>query len=267
MHINSRDYYFQAHVNAQRGFYFDSISEIFDGAYIATSNLIPDPYWNYVFFSNGSSLRENDIIELEKHFANYERTVSVLLSEDDPVIGEAWFKKYFEEFSGDTWMVASELREGPHLKESNFSIEVITSLEQISAACSVFEDAYLLPSPDGVGYSGLPPAYVEAFRRGLERSTNFRSLHCLGSFEGNPVAIASCYFTGRSAGIYNVAVSRNNRRRGFGKKISGWIFKKAKVIGASDVFLQTEPDSEVQRLYEGLGFSVLMKGILFTKKA
>ena len=88
---------------------------------------------------------------------------------------------------------------------TELELRPIEDTEDIEMACEVFNNAYLTPNEDGVGYSGLPPAYTEAFRLGLTRSKAFGSIHLLGISNGKPVAIASAFFSGRSAGIYNVA--------------------------------------------------------------
>ena len=150
---------------------------------------------------------------------------------------------------------------------TELELRPIEDTEDIEMACEVFNNAYLTPNEDGVGYSGLPPAYTEAFRLGLTRSKAFGSIHLLGISNGKPVAIASAFFSGRSAGIYNVAVSREARLRGFGSSISKSIVAASSSLGIRDFFLQTEPESKVQDMYASIGFEVLTRGTIFSPAA
>lgn len=258
------EYFFHAHFNAQRGFYFDAVSEIVPGVFSAGSSIIEDPYWNYCFLGNSRNIESLELKQLESHLPVKGRELSFLLPSDHALEREDWFQEKYQEFSGDTWMVAKRSQLNLENLLPGLVLQEIGDQRSIEMACQVFNDAYLSVSEDGVGYSGLPPAYTNAFRLGLQRSESFGSVHLLGTSDGNPVAVASCFFAGRSAGIYNVAVSRFARKQGFGTSISKSIVAHGARFGIDDFFLQTEPESKVQEMYARIGFKVLTRGKLFS---
>lgn len=264
MNSSKHQYYFQAHINAQRGFYFDAVAEPLSGVFSACSTIIEDPFWNYCFLDDVREIQESELERLQELLPVRGRALSFLLPADHQLMSEDWFRRRYMEFYGDTWMVAT--REQLRLDGLSPTLELraIKDSRDIDMACEVFNDAYLAPDEDGVGYSGLPPAYTEAFRLGLTRSKSFGSLHLLGLSDGKPVAIASAYFSGRSVGIYNVAVSREARRCGFGSSISKSIVAEGLSLGIGDFFLQTEPESNVQDMYASIGFEILTRGTIFS---
>lgn len=267
MNSHNYQYYFQAHVNAQRGFYFDAVTEPSPGVFAACSAIIDDPFWNYCFLDDSREIKESELERLQELLPVRDRALSFLLPANHPLLSEEWFRRRYSEFSGDTWMVATREQLKLDGISSKLELRPIEGPGDIEMACEVFNDAYLAPNEDGVGYSGLPPAYTEAFRLGLTRSRVFGSIHLLGLSNEEPVAIASAYFSGRSAGIYNVAVSRESRRRGFGTSISKSIVAAGLSLGIRDFFLQTEPEGKVQAMYASIGFEVLNRGTIFSPVA
>lgn len=266
MHTNGIEFFFQAHFNAQRGFYFDAVSEIVPGIFSAGSSIIEDPYWNYCFMRDSTKLESRDLEKLEAHLPVGGRELSFLLPSGHILEKTDWFEEKYQEFSGDAWMVAKRNQLNVDNVLPELMLQRIGDQKAIEMACEVFNDAYLSADKDGVGYSGLPSAYTDAFRLGLQRSESFGSLHYLGVFAGSPVAVASCFFAGRSAGIYNVAVSRFARKQGFGASISKSIIALGAKFGVDDFFLQTEPESKVQEMYAKIGFEVLTRGKIFSPR-
>lgn len=257
-------FFFQSHLNAQRGFYFDAISEIAPGVFAANSTIIEDPFWNYCFLDNSIEIQKSELEKLKSELPVEGRELSFLLPDGHILPHKDWFKENYETFSGDTWMIAKKNQLNINGALPELKLQPINDTSSIELACDVFNDAYLTANEDGVGYSGLPPAYTNAFRLGLQRSKLFGSLHLLGCYDGNPVAIASCFFSGRAAGIYNVAVSQSARNRGFGTSISKSIVSLGATLGIDEFFLQTEPESKVQEMYARIGFQVLTRGTLFS---
>ena len=123
-----------------------------------------------------------------------------------------------------------------------------------SEMVDVFSDAYSSGGhPDDVGYYALPVAYSEAFRQAMPRPPAY-AIFAKGSVGGECVAIASVVLIGKDAGLYSVATKHSFRRRGFGRAISMFGLSAATQRGAANFFLQTEADSPVEEMYEGIGF-------------
>jgi GNAT superfamily N-acetyltransferase len=106
----------------------------------------------------------------------------------------------------------------------------------------------------GEPYSGLPEPYFKAIEQSVSNPAPFVH-HLLGSFGSIPVATATVCVGPSYAGIYNVAVLPEFRRRGFGAAISHACVKEAYTQdNKTVVFLQTEAGSTNETFYKNLGF-------------
>lgn len=257
---------FHAHANAQRGFYFDNILESRPGLYVATSNLIADPFWNYAFSGTEETLGVWSP-KLSEVFSEVDssgaRLPAMLLTEGTPLENDSTFLSMYSLFADDFWMIADTAAFSTVLPDG-FTVSLVKTPADFAAATTVFADAYTTESEDGVGYEGLPEEYTEAFSRGLARADQFGSDHLIGRVRGEAVAIASVFYSGGAAGLYSVAVRRDARLRGFGSSISRLALERAQ--GKAEIaFLQTEPDSPVQKMYEHAGFRKLVHARLWSQ--
>lgn len=257
---NFRSLLLQAHLGAQRGFYFDEIKELESGPFIAFSQLLADPYWNFAIATDQQLQSQDTVSALKQEFTSKSRHAAILAVsgvEEVPIT-----PKNASLVAEEVWMTVSrsDLIEP---EKTKLTFEKISTETQISTAVDVFSDAYTTETI-GEGYSSLPPEYSHAFRRGLSRAQQFGSIHLLGVDDGIAVATASVFFSNNVVGLYNVAVTRQARGRGYGSRISFEALSVAFGMGASECFLQTEPRSVVERLYSRLGFHTRFTGKYFT---
>lgn len=78
--------------------------------------------------------------------------------------------------------------------------------------------------------------------------------------EDVPVATAICVHDGILAGLFEVATTQAQRRKGFGKRMLLSALKWAHLRGAKEAWLQVEADNEAALgLYRSLGFSEIYR--------
>ncbi len=107
-------------------------------------------------------------------------------------------------------------------------------------------------------------AYYVPALRAARRASSAQPVH-LVAFEGDePVACASLYLVGDYAGLYNVGAIASRQRQGLGAWISSEILKHA---NGRSIFLQCECGTHVERMYMGLGFSILSTPEIVTVSA
>ncbi len=247
----------------QRGFYFDAVFEPVDTVFACTSRLIADSYWNYAFLSDNARVTPTTLSQVGDTFRALNRQPALLLdAEGFSRLNDLRISATV--FSSDLWMELDKAayRSLEGLGPAKMKLSELDS-RGIDEAAFVFNDAYTTADELSGGYSGLPEEYTVAFTRGVQNAAQFGSLHFIGRYEGKAVAVGSVYFAGDFAGIYNVAVVRDARRRGFGKQISAACIDVALQKGVPHIFLQTVQDSPVESLYATLGFHRLFQMNLY----
>ena len=123
--------------------------------------------------------------------------------------------------------------------------------------------------------------YVAAFADGFQNLSleyNFQLFLAMISEDVNPgyssycylredgtstiVGVGSYYAHSRYAGIYNLAVKEEYRRKGFGKKLVSQILNDLKQRGTELVFLQS--DNHIRSFYLQLGFHEAFNASIYT---
>jgi ribosomal protein S18 acetylase RimI-like enzyme len=248
----------QAHLECQRGFYFDELLEFGGGIPAAFSHEITDPYWNFAFVQPTKWEHEPFRTSLLDAFEKRKRTPAVFFATEVNVEPNAFPNT--TPFATEIWLTVTENELKPASTKS-LSFKSIESEEEVDQAVAVFTDAYTSEVP-GVGYTSLPPEYSKAYRSGLMNAKQFGSIQLLGMDAGRPVAVASAFLANGKAGIYNVAVARDAQRKGFGSEISFEVVSSAFKAGTESCFLQTEPNGTVEDMYRKLGFKPQFTGNL-----
>ena len=96
------------------------------------------------------------------------------------------------------------------------------------------------------------PAFEEPVRRLLEGFDPDRLVHVLATLDGEPVACGSLWITGRTAGVYNIAVLDRARERGVGYAVTSALLDEARARGCTESVLQA---TRLGRpVYERLGY-------------
>lgn len=241
----------ETHSMIQQGTYFSDTVELERGVKFSSSRLIYDFYWNYAFnidFKLLSSLKVQQLIKDYAHSIN--REAIVLIAN----IGSASNSEYINntiKLEDEVWMTISKQTNWPQEKGLKFECEII--INPSSEFMEVFENSYSEKEENGLGYSSLPPEYLESIRnskpiKGVEVA------HFVGRYLNKPVAIASIYLHNGFAGLYNVGTLHEARRNSFGSLISLEAIKFAFKKNVKEIFLQTKADSEVEKMYEKIGF-------------
>lgn len=65
--------------------------------------------------------------------------------------------------------------------------------------------------------------------------------------------------------IYNVTTNVNYRRMGICKQLMSYVFKRLIEIGIDNVVLQTEMGFYPEKIYKGIGFKEIFKGVKYTE--
>jgi GNAT superfamily N-acetyltransferase len=101
----------------------------------------------------------------------------------------------------------------------------------------------------------------DAFKSGTKDVEIF---HYLGMSNGIPASIASVYISSDVAGIYNVGTIPDFRKKGFGAALSRVAIAEALKHNVRKLLLQTELDSEPERLYSKIGFDQAFSGEIWS---
>lgn len=244
----------QKHVSANLGIYFDTDSQISDAMHYASSSQIRDYYWNFAYRWDERHVSETEAAVVRESAQAQDRTPA------------AWGRHGTELPTGwrvastETWMIArfDGIRDGDTPADISISIADHVTDEMVD----VFNDAYSSGGdPTSVGYFELPMEYGEAFR-GTSPQSPARAILVRADEGGTCVGIATLVILGDFAGLYSVATRRSHRRSGVGRAVSGAALREGRAMGAQHCFLQTEPDSPVEEMYQSLGFKRAFLGEL-----
>lgn len=252
----------EAHVAVQLGTYFDADADLGGGLRFLSSERITDPYWNYGVGLDTDMSRLPDALQrLRQHASKLNRQPAVYVSpETRPkdlmsiVNGSV--------FSTEVWMTLTQAMLIPAAKPDRVSCAEVDKGPEFDRFLDVFRNAYGPAEGQSVGYSGLPEAYPASLKASQPR-TGVRIMHFLMKSGRDPIAVASVFIRPPFAGLYNVGTVHGARGKGLGRTVSEVAVRAALNGGASTVFLQTEADSAVERLYSRMGFRRSFVGTMF----
>lgn len=249
------------HVRANTGVFFSRVVDLGGGLHYAMgASGIDDFYWNYGYLSTGEDPSLQQLTVLREHASAHSLTpTSWSISPISPSsVTPSW-----ELMSTESWMTR-DLANAPAKAESDKGVEIQVLDQPDEEMCKVFTQAYGEESDDDAGYSGLPPAYTEAYMAQLPEWPT-RALHTKITYQGRCCAIASALLRDDIVGIYSVGTSPNARRRGFGSLATEAALEAAQT-GSQGVVrtavLQTEADSVVETMYAKMGFQRQFLGAL-----
>jgi len=237
-----------AHIHLNLGVYFDRYDPGNDFC-VATSLRIKDYYWNFAFRNDGQSFDDSALEKVEKTLSSLDRGPAVYLLAAEP-IPPGWSVQ-----DEEAWMIV-----GPDSLKSSADDRAGEQLQfreldrPLSEMREVFEDAYSSETTDDdIGYFRLPPEYGDVYEHSALRPPA-TLCHLGGWWDGKCVTVATIAVWNGIGGVYSVATAHKSRRHGFGKAISRYATKWAFRNGATAVLLQTAANSEVERMYQTLGF-------------
>ena len=250
--------YQAAHASLHLGTYFSRDTRLSSGVHYLSSERITDSYWNYAYrLSDDPRQLGPQIADVREYAATINRPVSIAVDNARASILESVADG--ETSSEEVWMSLVQVPKPVSAPLPGYAERLVTTDEDMDLFLEIFEDAYGEGDPDSPGYSGLPAEYPDSLRY-AQPGEGVSVAHLLGTVDGQPAAIASAYMKPPYAGLYNVGTRRRARRRGLGTRVSQAAMLEAAKAGAQEIFLQTEPDSEVEELYSKLGFERLFVG-------
>jgi GNAT superfamily N-acetyltransferase len=101
--------------------------------------------------------------------------------------------------------------------------------------------------------SGMSPALLPAFARVLQHLDRERVHRVLALADDEPVGCGSLWVTGRTGGLYDIAVLPGARGRGVGSAVTAWLAARARELGCTGAVLHaSRPGLGV---YRRLGFA------------
>lgn len=243
----------KAHVALQTGCYFTGVVELAGGAEFAYSTTVEDHYWNYAFdiqvaVDNLASV----LASLRSTAASFQRKPALVCLPDTLPSGLVHLISPAE-VENELWMTCEPNQLKRPTESVGLEIVAADAGDAFEDFITVFNDGYGLVQEDAaVGYANLSNNYEQALRS-ASPAGNVIVRHYVAYYEGSPASIASTYSSGQVAGLYNVATAQRFRQKGLAAAISARAVNDA-FSEAQLCFLQTEPDSPVEQLYDSLGF-------------
>ena len=252
------------HFTVQKGMYFDKKIET-QSYVIYSSDITTDGSVNYAVLENGVCL-EKALESIENDFCQINRVPCVYLPNDN----EYEKKCNFLEQNGYTLLSEESVmlfdNKNPIIK-TKASLRTILVNDEKSANdfIEVFISAYGGEKTPESPYGELDKTYINALSRTFADNQKFFNFVC---YDGEiPVSIASLCFENGNGGIYSVGTIPAVRGKGFGTVAIKACFEKWIELNGTELFLQTETDSFVEKWYNSLGFQIEFIGRIFAKES
>lgn len=241
------------HAKVQVGTYFNAIDTLDDNIKYGHSNLIEDYYWNYAYNIKCTKGQLTKSIDNIKQFAaSINREPAIYLTPDCRPKNLIGLLSPIE-IEEEVWMTFKKRGKTQILLNNALDIRLIFNEQPDSSFIEVFDNAYGGGSPESSGYYGLPKEYIDSIKNSKPQE-GVSIAHFIGQKEGVAVAIASIFICDSFAGLYNVGTLYEARRNNFGSEISKVAMKFALEKNCKTIFLQTKADSEVETMYNKIGF-------------
>lgn len=209
---------------------------------------IPDPFFNRVFRTrlNSNNVAEAIGVTLSHFRSRKASPVWMLEPSATPTnLGEhlrAYGLRYTIEFSG---MAAYASRELDKIAvPAGFMIKHVQERKML--------EEWVLPYSVGFNISDFRNAYL-AIEEELGLDPKSSRQHYVGMLEGEPVASSTLFLGAGVAGIYNVAVNPDMRRKGIGTAMTSICLREARALGYRTVVLHAS--LMAASVYRRLGFA------------
>ena len=249
------------HFSVQDGMYFDKRNETQSHIVFSSNNVTGDGTVNFAILKNGISLKD-EIEIIERSFNDIQRSPCIYLSNDENY--EQWSQ--FLEQRGYSILLEESFMS---FDKKNIDIKSKVDLNTIRAtdakSARDFIDIYISAFAEPPYEEGLAKPYVDSLLRTLNNNDKFFNFVC---YEGEmPVSIASlCFYDGKG-GIYSVGTTPSVRSKGFGTVAIKTCIDKWQELKGTELFLQTETGSTVEKWYQRLGFKTQFTGRYFSKES
>jgi len=251
------------HFSVQQGMYFDKRVEA-ENYIVYSSDIITDGFWNYAFLKNCDSF-DSILSLIEKDFKVLHRSPCIYLLDDSyfEQRSKILLKHGYEPLSEESFMLIEN--NTPEIcPKADLIICRVTTDKVATDFIDVFTSAYGGEKTPEQPYGELDKTYIDAISRTF--SDNEKFFHYVCYDKEAPVSIATLCFLNGKGGLYNVGTSPSARGKGYGTVASKACIDMWKKLSGSDLFLQTETGSLVEKWYYSLGFKLQFIGRTFTKE-
>lgn len=242
------------HAKIQTGTYISKVIELpYKGLKFVYSESISDHYWNYAYNLKCESSDLQAVVDLIKsHTKQMHRGFTLYLS---PETKPANILELITptEIESEVWMILETQAGVLTTENAKGDVEIVLNSRPPKSFIKIFDDSYGGGEKGSAGYFGLPPEYIDSIRNSTPQE-GVDVAHFIRKENSVAVAIASIFVHGEYAGLYNVGTVHAKRRMGYGSQISRRAIAFAKSKGVKYVFLQTQADSEVEKMYFKIGF-------------
>lgn len=220
-----------AHYRFQMGLYMTA-QERRDESLLVRSPTIEAPEWNHAALVDMSGPdREAALRDVENFFHHHKRRPTVALSPmsrpsgyGDHLVDNGYARSFKQAWLYHRGSPPDSDGSGPTIRRMSGEDDQLLFLD-------CFHRGH--DEPETAGYG---PALEASFRY----QGDFESLHFLAELDGEAVGVATLIHDGWIAGLYNLAVVPEARRRGVGRALTNHRLAMAHASGCDLAFLQTE---------------------------
>ncbi len=246
--ISKIDQLLDVHIQLQLGCYFDGIEFGPGKSQFPYSNTIPDIAWNFATGINRSEKSEIDW--LLQVAAAHRRKPTIFVSSENEA--SAWARSgQFGEAIAENWMTiqAQEIIDlGP--MRADLTVEVTENAVPQKDFLFLFSSLFR----DQATNKHFEHYYVPALKN-ARQLPNVRQRHYVLYSCAEPVACASMYWRNDMACLYNVGTHVAQQKKGYGTLVSRLALADLGKCGCNMIFLQSECDANIMRLYSAIGFA------------
>ena len=247
------------HWRLQLGSYFKAVNDL-SGAFYNLGDKVVDYFWNYAALINTTEKDADRLIDRIIDFAEKNNRVPAIYI--DPTVKPSNFRDYIKKkgfkLSGDEiWMFFNPSGFSMKDRPPTLQIKRVETDKEMHSFIDVFDAAYAMGKDGKVYLESL----FDAFKK---KHKNVEIFHYLGKVDDKPVSIASVYISKDVAGIYNVGTIPSYTKRGLGGALSRIAISEAVKHKVRRLLLQTELESEAERLYLKLGFKPAFSGEIWS---
>lgn len=251
------------HNEANVGVFLRGIHSIGNGWWYAQGQSgIDDCYWNYAYRVDGRAPSKGDMAQISTYCRQYGYPLNIWTTDSLNDVS-------FSLESREAWMVLvnnTALTGYSTTDSSGASITIVARPDK--DMLMVFEAAYGTSEEEGegIGYSGLPFAYVRSYAQQEPKHPLIHAVHSKVTVDGRCVAVGSALIGPDVGAIYSVGTAPDSRRKGYSSLATKAIVREVNARFKHDnptILLQTEADSPVEEMYSSLGFERVTCGNLY----
>lgn len=238
----------------QIGMYFSDIEKLENG-FVVYSTIVEDEHWNFFAGFNAKTIEEFEkAYASAKEFLNsINRKPCFVVSpnaEISAVVAEYIASKHTK-FSIDSTMLTSNF--ASKKIPDDYTFKMIDNNAEKEMFINTFKTSKSQTCA-GDTYAALPEYYFSALEKSFESEKDWKYMHFLSLYKGEPVGMVSVVAKGEHAGLYGGGTYLAHRGKGVFSGLLSFVENELKKTGVKYFFGITEKDSYNERLYNSLGW-------------